>query len=69
VRAHESAEVSPIQTFRHGFTHRLVARHLKIRLMLRSLKAVHILCLGSLLVRAPLARLGAQQSPVFLYRI
>jgi hypothetical protein len=32
VRAHESAEVSPIQTFRHGFTHRLVARHLKIRL-------------------------------------
>lgn len=32
VSAHESAEYSPIQTFRHGFTHRLVARHLKIRL-------------------------------------
>jgi hypothetical protein len=38
-------------------------------LVLRSSKAVHMLRLGSLLVRAPLARLWGQQSPFFLHRI
>jgi hypothetical protein len=32
VRAHGSMEYPPIQAFRHGFTHRLVGRHIKIRL-------------------------------------
>jgi hypothetical protein len=30
VRAHESAEYRPIRAFRHGFTHRLVSRHVKV---------------------------------------
>lgn len=30
VSAHESAEYRPIRVFRHGFTHRLVSRHVKV---------------------------------------
>jgi hypothetical protein len=58
VRAHESAEVSPIQTFRHGFTHRLVARHLKIRLVLQP----HLL-FASVVVCAPGTGLMASTPP------
>jgi hypothetical protein len=32
VSAHESAEYGPIRAFRHGFTHRLVSRHVKVTL-------------------------------------
>jgi len=32
VRVHESAEYPTIREFRHGFTHRLVSRHVTIRL-------------------------------------
>jgi hypothetical protein len=30
VRAHESAMYPAIRAFRHGFTHRLVSRHVKV---------------------------------------
>jgi hypothetical protein len=30
VSAHESAEYRPIRAFRHGFTHRLVSRHVQV---------------------------------------